>query len=216
MEKRTIDPYIEPLILYAVLFFRFPSGSGQIPELVEFSIFAEIIRILSNNLPSLALIWYLLFKSWRLRKADIAFSPKNDISSLALSLPALVIIGLTISVVSNLDGIQTGPRYTAPENAVSWIILGFSCLTTAYLEESYFRFYLLTKRVEMGISPYRIVVISTLMFSVCHAYAGPWGFLNAAFSGAVLAIVFLRFRSLHGIALAHALYNILVYTFSAV
>jgi len=47
-------------------------------------------------------------------------------------------------------------------------------------------------------------------------YEGPWGFLNAALSGTVLAFVFLRFRSLHGISAAHALYNILVYVLGTV
>jgi membrane protease YdiL (CAAX protease family) len=89
--------------------------------------------------------------------------------------------------------------------------LVISCISTAYLEESFFRFYLLSKREEMGIGPHRAVLLSTLLFSICHVYEGPWGFLNAALSGMVLAFVFLRFRSLHGIALAHALYNVLVY-----
>jgi membrane protease YdiL (CAAX protease family) len=94
---------------------------------------------------------------------------------------------------------------------VSWCILVISCLSTGYLEESYFRFYLLSKREEMGLGPHRAVVVSTLLFSFCHIYEGPWGFLNAAISGIVLCVIFLRFRSLHGIAIAHALYNILIF-----
>jgi membrane protease YdiL (CAAX protease family) len=35
--------------------------------------------------------------------------------------------------------------------------------------------------------------------------------LNAVLAGALLALVFLRYRSLHGIALAHGLYNVFVY-----
>jgi membrane protease YdiL (CAAX protease family) len=54
------------------------------------------------------------------------------------------------------------------------------------------------------------------LFSICHIYEGPWGFLNAALSGVVLAYAFLRFRSLHGVAIAHALYNILAYVLAAV
>ena len=67
----------------------------------------------------------------------------------------------------------------------------------------------------MKLGPLQAVVISTLLFSSCHVYEGPWGFLNAALSGSVLALVFLRFRSLHGISIAHALYNILVYAVGA-
>jgi membrane protease YdiL (CAAX protease family) len=54
-----------------------------------------------------------------------------------------------------------------------------------------------------------------LLFSVCHLYEGPWGFLNAAISGILLAFIFLRYRSIHGIALAHGLYNVFVYAMNA-
>jgi membrane protease YdiL (CAAX protease family) len=211
MEKNKFGTYIEPLILYAVLFFRLP-GAGQTAEIIEFSSYTEIIRIFFYNIPSLALIWYLLLKTRRLANWGVGFSPKRDLVSLGLALPALVCIGLTVSRVSPfVDGIPTGPRFLAPQDTVSWVILAFSCLSTGYLEESFFRFYLLSKRTDMGIGPHRAVLISTLLFSVCHIYGGPWGFLNAALSGIVLAFVFLRFRSLHGISAAHALYNILVY-----
>jgi membrane protease YdiL (CAAX protease family) len=110
-----------------------------------------------------------------------------------------------------ISEIPSGPRLLPPQDAVSWVILAFSCLSTAYLEESFFRFYLLSKRTDMGIGPNRAVLVSVLLFSICHIYEGPWGFLNSALSGTVLAFVFLRFRSLHGISLAHAIYNVLVY-----
>jgi membrane protease YdiL (CAAX protease family) len=212
MEKKKFDPYIEPLILYAVLFFRFSPGTGQTAETVEFSSYAEIVRIFFYNLPSLALIWYLLLKTRRLENWGVGFSPKRDLVSLILSLPALICISLTVSKVSSyISEIPSGPQFLPPGDAVSWVILVFSCLSTAYLEESFFRFYLLSKRTDMGIGPHRAVLISVLMFSICHIYEGPWGFLNAALSGVVLAFVFLKFRSLHGISAAHAMYNILVY-----
>ena len=211
MEKKKIDEYIEPLILYMVLFFRFSPGTVQTTiETVEFAAYGEIVRIFFINLPSLALIWYLLLRKRRLENWGVGFSPKKDLVSAALSLPALVCIGLTVSLVSPyFDEIPSGPRFLPPGNTVSWIILILSCFSTAYLEESFFRFYLLSKRTQLGLGPYRAVLISTLLFSVCHMYEGPWGFLNSALSGIVLAFVFLRFRSLHGISAAHALYNIL-------
>ena len=210
LEKKKIDEYIEPLILYTVLFFRFPPGTVQIAETVEFSTYAEIVRIFFCNLPSLALIWYLLLRKRRLENWGIGFSAKKDLISAALSLPALICIGLTVSLVSPyFNDIPNGPRFLPPGDTVSWIVLSLSCFSTAYLEESFFRFYLLSKKTRLGLGPYRAVLISTLLFSVCHIYEGPWGFLNSALSGIVLAFVFLRFRSLHGISAAHALYNIL-------
>jgi membrane protease YdiL (CAAX protease family) len=204
--------FVEPLILYAVLFFRTFGGTASSADVVEFSAMAEIARIVLYNIPSLALVWYLMLKVQTFRERDVSFPGRKDLIPAALALPALFLIGLTISMVSHYFGnIPSGPRFLPPQTAGSWVILAFSCITTAYLEESYFRFYLLSNSAEMGLGPHRAVLISTVMFSFCHIYEGPWGFLNAALSGIVLAFVFLRFRSLHGIAAAHALYNLLVY-----
>jgi membrane protease YdiL (CAAX protease family) len=49
------------------------------------------------------------------------------------------------------------------------------------------------------------------LFSICHIYEGPWGFLNAVLSSVLLCFMFLRYKSIHGISIAHAMYNIAVY-----
>jgi len=209
--------FIEPLILYAVLFLRVSTVAALSGEAVEFSAVAETVRIVLYNIPSLALIWYLLLKVKSLKEWGITLPGKRDLLPAAAALPALMLIGLTISIVSRFfTEVPSGSQFLPPQNFVSWSILVISCISTAYLEESFFRFYLLSKREEMGLSPFRAVLVSTSLFSVCHIYEGPWGFLNAALSGILLAFLFLRYRSLHGIASAHALYNVLVYALSAV
>jgi membrane protease YdiL (CAAX protease family) len=206
-----MNTFIEPLILYAVLFFRISSGSPLPPE-VEFSLAAEIARIVLYNIPSLALVWYLLLKVKSLKEWNISLPGKKDLIPAGLSLLALFLIGLTISTVSQyFTEVLSGPRFLPPQGIISWAILVLCCFSTAYLEESYFRFYLLSKREEIGLGYHRAVLVSTLLFSFCHIYEGPWGFLNAALSGILLAFIFLRFHSLHGIAFAHALYNVVVY-----
>jgi len=211
-----MNTFIEPLLLYAVLFFRISTGSapsgGAVENAVEFSALAEMARIFLYNIPSLALVWYLLLKVKSLKEWDITLPGKRDFIPAVMALPALVLIGLTISIASRrFDEIPSGSRFLPPQNVISWLILIVSCVSAAYLEESFFRFYLLSKRKEMGLGPHRAILISVVLFSLCHIYEGPWGFLNAALSGIVLAFIFLRFRSLHGIAFGHALYNVLVY-----
>jgi membrane protease YdiL (CAAX protease family) len=211
-----MSTFIEPIILYAVLFLRFSVGTSPLEDFYEFSATAEVARIVIYNLPALALIWYLLLKVKSRREWGIGLPGKNDVISAVLALPALILIGMTIGIVSSHVGeIVYGSRLLPPQDRISWIILVISCLSTGYLEESYFRFYLLSKRDEMGLGPHRAVVVSTLLFSVCHIYEGPWGFLNAALSGVLLSVIFLRFRSLHGIAFAHALYNVLIFVIEA-
>jgi membrane protease YdiL (CAAX protease family) len=204
--------FIEPLILYAVLFFRIPAGTMTAAGIAEFSVAAEIVHIVLYNIPSLALVWYLLFKVKSAKEWGITLPGKKDLIPFALTLPALVLIGLTISVGSRIfEAAPAAFHLAPPQDTVSWGILALSCISTAYLEESFFRFYLLSKREELGMGPHRAVLVSTLLFSLCHIYEGPWGFLNAALSGILLAFFFLRFRSLHGIACAHALYNVLAF-----
>jgi membrane protease YdiL (CAAX protease family) len=124
----------------------------------------------------------------------------------------MILIGLTISVVAPFfAAIPAGVPAASPNLPAEWIIMILSCITTGYLEESYFRFYLLNKLENFGTSPGTAVLISVLFFSLCHIYEGPWGMLNAFLAGTLLAVVYFRFKSLHGIALAHGLYNIFVY-----
>jgi len=207
--------FIEPFILYWVLFFRIPAGNA-LGDAAEFSIAAEAVRILLYTLPSLALVWYLLLKEKSLKAMGVRLPQKKDFIVAALAFSALTLIGVTISLVSAKFGETAALRQSlSPKTVTAWAVLVISCVSSAYLEESYFRFYLFSKKEEMGLGPHRAVLVSTLLFSVCHIYEGPWGFLNAALSGVVLAYVFLRFRSLHGIAAAHALYNILAYVLQA-
>ena len=210
--------FIEPFILYWVLFFRIPAGSayGEGAIAPEFSWTAEAGRILMYTLPALTLVWYLLLKAKSLREMEITFPRKKDFVVAFLAFAALTLIGVTISLVSAQFGEAVVLRqYLSPQTAAGWAVLVFSCVSSAYLEESFFRFYLLSKRKEMGLGPLGAVLGSAMLFSICHIYEGPWGFLNAALSGVVLAFAFLRFRSLHGIAAAHALYNVLAYVLQA-
>jgi len=168
------------------------------------------------TLPALSLVWYLLLRVKSLKEMGITLPGKKDFVVASLAFAALTLIGVTISLVSAQFGEAVVLRqYLSPQTAAGWAVLTVSCVSSAYLEESFFRFYLLSKREEMGLGPMSAVLGSTMLFSICHIYEGPWGFLNAALSGVVLAFAFLRFRSLHGVAAAHALYNVLAYVLQA-
>jgi membrane protease YdiL (CAAX protease family) len=85
----------------------------------------------------------------------------------------------------------------------------------AYLEESFFRFYLLSRRDDLKMGAVSALTVSVALFSICHIYEGPWGFLNSFFSAVILAFIFLRYQALHGIAFAHGLYNIAAYAINS-
>ena len=222
---------MEALILYFVLFFPgiyaspFPEWLAQGVEAAQsipFSIIRELGRTLTYTIPSLALLWYLLsdkqgfsaLKEVPIDRHDI----KRDLLPFAIGLPGLIIIGILISLLISLfSGLAPPSRVEAPVNLPGWIVMAFSCLGTGYLEESYFRYYLFRSgipAVSGRFFPENVfkIVVSTALFSLCHLYEGPWGVLNAILAGILLSLLFIRFRSLHGIAWAHGAYNIFVYT----
>jgi len=86
------------------------------------------------------------------------------------------------------------------------VVLSF--LASAYLEESYFRVYL-TARLPGG-QTWRASLFGSFLFALCHLYEGPWGAANAFCSGLFLCRLYCRRPHLHGLACAHAAYNLLV------
>jgi len=210
--------YAEIIILYILLFFSgsaaFLTGSGA--EGAVFSVKGEITKILFYCIPALALIWHLIIKSWKIEYFLIKPGRKDLISGLIV-FPCLLITGFSVTAASSIIGAAPAQfALHSPSSAIEWAVLCVSCFLFAYLEESYFRFYILSKREELHLSSQSALIFSVALFSICHIYEGPWGFLNAVISGTFLCFIFLRYNSLHGIAIAHGLYNISVYALNAV
>lgn len=219
--------YLEALILYILLFFsgamRALSGAqAAVPSDADtFPAMAELIRILAHNIPSLGLIWYLLIRAKRTvippGSPEWNLLPgRKDLISGVITFPCLLLTGFTIAAISSYIGRSTGQiSLIPPSGGLQWLIICISCISSAYLEESFFRFYLLSRREELKLSAAQALVLSAVLFSICHIYEGPWGFLNSVISGIILCFVFLRYKALHGIAIAHGLYNISVYVIAA-
>jgi len=217
---------MEALILYFVLFFpgvfsmSFPAQGFEAANLIHFSLLRELGRTLTYTLPSLALLWYLMSDKKGFSALEGEKPHIRDLIPFAAGLPSLIIIGIGISFLvsrfSGFLGLSPPLKVEAPGSIPGWIVMIISCLTSGYLEESYFRYYLLT-RLE-NVVPWEVlrIVFSTALFSICHFYEGPWGILNAVLAGVLLSVLFIRYRSLHGVAWAHGAYNIFVYVMGAV
>jgi membrane protease YdiL (CAAX protease family) len=208
--------YIEALILYILLFFRGSIAvfSGVDVEAVDFSVSAELVNIFTYSIPSLILIWYLAVRTKKV-EIWIVKPGKKDYISFIITLPFLLITGLFVSLVGSYINGTSSQIFHSPSTPTEWVFLSITCLLSAYLEESYFRFYLLSKKEELNLNNTSALAFSVILFSICHIYEGPWGFMNAAISGTILGFVFLRYYSIHGIALAHALYNISIYVINS-
>jgi membrane protease YdiL (CAAX protease family) len=200
-----------------VLFLSGVSGRPPGGYIITFSIASELARMILYNAPSLALLWYLMLKARSFRDWGVALPGKKDLIPAVICLPSILIIGITIAIVNSFfsePGME--PVIFPPSSVPGWVILCISCISTGYLEESYFRFYLISRREELNLSSAGALILSTAAFSVCHIYEGPWGFLNSVLAGLVFSFLFLRYNSLHGIAIAHGLYNIIAYIVAAV
>jgi membrane protease YdiL (CAAX protease family) len=208
--------YVESLLIYILLFFSGSAGSFLNTAAAEgFSSRAELFKILLYCIPSLALIWYLLLRVKKAKEWNIK-PGKNDLISCLITLPCLLITGFSIAFISSYTrGADMQVTQNFPSAPAEWTILSFSCILAAYLEESFFRFYILSRRDELKLGAIPAMIVSVALFSICHIYEGPWGFLNAFLSAVILAFVFLRYNALHGIAIAHGLYNITVYFINA-
>jgi membrane protease YdiL (CAAX protease family) len=203
---------IEPLLLYLTLFLPGTFSGAVPPELIRFSVNRELNRILIYNIPSFALIWYHLLMVKKLGEWDVARPRFRDLKAFLIGFPGLILTGFIISLISPLFTDLPGtPMVEAPGSVLGWFVMVLSCLSTGYLEETYFRFYLFMKFRASGLDDERGIFISVLFFSFCHMYEGPWGTLNAALAGFLLSFIFMKQRALHGIAFAHGLYNVFVY-----
>ena len=220
-QEAAIAAFIEPLILYWVLFLPAWGFPVPAPESAarSFSLYQELGRVFTHDLPSLALIWLLILRAGRRPFAPLPglWPRRGDLVTALFTLPALTALGLLTALLGMLvpDPVAA-PETGFPQGPAAVAVMILSCLATGYLEETYFRFYLFKRLGEAGVGPARAALVSSLLFAFCHLYEGLPGALNAFAAGLLLFYIFARRRSLHGIAWAHGGYNIFVYVMAAV
>jgi membrane protease YdiL (CAAX protease family) len=120
-------------------------------------------------------------------------------------------LGMLLLVLSLLpsagrSAFTTGFRWKLEDPRLIPVVLLF-CLVTGYREELFFRSYLLTRLGQLQLPGFVAVGLSTLLFAAGHVYQGVAGLTVALMQGLYFAILFVRFRNIHPLAVAHALYN---------
>jgi membrane protease YdiL (CAAX protease family) len=105
--------------------------------------------------------------------------------------------------------LEEGFRFRLERPALLPLAVVFA-LTTAYREELFFRCYLITRLRQLALPPWAAAALSTILFAAGHLYQGLSGFIVATVLGVCFALLFLRLRNLHRLAIAHALYNLAV------
>ncbi|GHU22046.1 hypothetical protein FACS1894172_18330 [Spirochaetia bacterium] len=188
---------LESLFLYVVFFA--PDLYTEPAGIIIFSVQQELSRVVLYGI----LIIYLLFRL-KIIAPDMLKPHFNDIPACGLALVLLFLTGFCVGFF-----VQDFQMIKGPKGIIPVFVAILSCLLTGYAEEGFFRIYLLRNHSPCSIV-YRML-IATVLFSLCHWYEGISGMLYAAAASLILSLISLKFRSLHGIALAHGLYDLIVW-----
>jgi hypothetical protein len=112
------------------------------------------------------------------------------------------------------EAVRSGFRFRFSNMALLPLAL-LSSLAIAYREEAFFRAYLLTRFEQLSLSPVPAVLLAAAAFALGHIYQGWGGALIAFVLGIYLGWIYIKRRSVHIVAVAHALYNFAVLAASA-
>ena len=77
-------------------------------------------------------------------------------------------------------------------------------------EELLFRSYLITRISEISRNKYMALCISAIIFGSSHLYRGGVSFISTGIIALIFGAAFIRWRSLLPLAIAHAMYNLLI------
>lgn len=207
-----MNTLIQPFIIFFVLFFpglyvSLVHFSWGIVQFHAFNINDELLRIITRNIPALCLIWYFLLKE-PLRSVLGQLKPaKKDVRQAITVFFLLFVIGFALSgVMSFILPMEAGDIHIS--GTASWLIIVLSCISTGYVEESYFRVYLINHLTLSGFPRKKALIASCILFSLCHFYQGPLGLVFSLFAGMLLSHTYIKGKSIHGIAIGHGFYNL--------
>jgi membrane protease YdiL (CAAX protease family) len=207
---------IEPVLLFTVFFL--PGYLAQNSP-VNQAMFNDLSFNLYFTLTAAGQIFLLLYvlslrESRRVREDDYGLrniALPDVFKALAVSVGAGICI-LPFLIIPSLLGKEAADAFTNP---VAWEISNpamigpilITCIATGYREELFFRSYLLTYMKQRNIPAAAAIIASTLLFGLGHVYQGIVGFAGTAVIGLFFALMFVRKRNLHSVALAHGIYN---------
>lgn len=203
------------MILFAVMFLPGILAQAVPTDPAAFENTAYHVHILASGIAQIALVFFIAAGRDTELPAMIGFrrlSPA-DLGIGIITLVGILVVSLTVSQIASLFNPPSGvgePRYWSFTEPTLAPLVVLSSLVIAYREEVFYRAYWLTRLCGAGVSEVHAVAASALLFSVGHIYQGVAAAAFAGIMGVGLSIVWLRTRSLHGIGIAHGLYNAIV------
>jgi membrane protease YdiL (CAAX protease family) len=207
---------LEMLLLFSTFFLpgylsQAAMGASVAPDPV-----AAMLQVIAFGVPQLLLMVYLVsvqpdgsLDHWGL----VALGPRDGARiALLLACSLAVILGfmglLRLLPPHWASTLYRGYRWGLGRPSQIPLAVLFA-LTVGYREEFFFRAYLLRRLDQTGMPSWAAIALSTALFSAGHIYEGIIGIALAACLGALFSIAYLRWRSLHVVAISHGLYNAL-------
>ncbi|MEW5801848.1 MAG: type II CAAX endopeptidase family protein [bacterium] len=108
---------------------------------------------------------------------------------------------------AGLSHIEEVPLSLMPTGIWEIVLGGVLVLVVAFAEEIIFRGYLITRLEEITENPLISVLLSTLLFTIGHAYEGAAGMMAVGYIGLVFSLLFLWKKSLAMVIVLHFLTN---------
>lgn len=203
-------------LLFAVLFLPGMIAQGSAVDPRAFEDLFYHLQLLATAVPQILLV--ITFSELRRRGSAHRFgwvrpSPRDAITALAGIAGTWLVVGVISVVAGALTGTPGGAAarvewsFDRPE-LIPLVLV--STLAIGYREEVFYRAYIADRAAEARVNPRPALALGAALFAAGHLYQGIMGFVIALAIGLFLGELYLRTRSLHGIAVAHGIYNLLV------
>lgn len=214
---------IEPLLLFIVFFLPgYLAQNSPVDQAMFDNLFFNLVYSVTSIGQILLLLYILSLREKRERLEEVYGLKRFRIIDAVKALPISFGIGICILPFIVLPSLLSDEVAEVFTNPVAWKIsspamivpIFITCITTGYREELFFRSYLFTYLKGKDIPTPIVIAVCTLLFSLGHMYQGVIGFAGTAAIGLFLALVFLKGKNVHTIAVAHGIYNFVTLMFS--
>lgn len=213
MHERNIPPIARPALvagLYLILYFDMITGFFSPAAGTESWLIATIIKN-SLRIGELCgvMAWMGGFKAFFQPGTGLIPTAKDILNALGIA----AVVGLCSAASSMLlvPNAWTNPLVSslpkAPANGRFIMLVLASSLGTGYSEELFFRFFVIKNFELSGFSTASSILISAVIFGLSHQAQGVPGMLIAGFSALLFSFALLKGKSLHALAIGHALYD---------
>lgn len=138
-------------------------------------------------------------------------TPGLNVSSAIAIAAVLFVLSLVISLLGDHFNVGSPAVFSGvfPVDTVwGWSATTVLMLTVAWVEELFFRAYLILRLRQLHAQPFVAITIAALLFSVGHGYQGALALVFSFSAGVILGILWMRRPNLIAFTIGHGAYNI--------